>query len=211
MVHRRGLTAVSPAVALLAAVSACTEPEPPAPAAPEADAGRGGEADAALPGPPDGFSVAAPAPPEAPRFPPPQCPDGWLAAHELPEGAPADGPCVPPPRVACEGASAQFTGDAACRRIGTACPEGDDFLDEAALRALAPGYDGTIRYVSPQGRGAACSRDAPCRSVSDALRRPPGDGTILALAAGTYPIGPLDLDGVALVELACVYYEETAA
>ncbi len=186
---------------MLGAAGACTDSEGAGPAAPRgAAAAPGGGDDATLPGPPEGFSVTPPAEPAAPQLPAPPCPAGWLAAGELPEGTSDDGPCVPPPRVACEGAYAQLTGDAECRRIGTPCPEGGGFLDEAGIRALVPGFDGNIRYVDPRARrGGDGTRERPFRSVREALRRPAGAGGVVALAVGAHGIQPFTLRDLALV------------
>jgi len=138
--------------------------------------------------------------PDLPRLTDWECPEGWIPTPAG-EGEPwAFSYCAPPPRRACEGASLQLPGDPECRRLGTACPEGGDgFPEEAELRALAPGFDGVIRYVDAGARlGGDGSRGAPFRTVAEALARP-ASGAIVALAPGRFGGRIVPHGGVAIV------------
>ena len=135
----------------------------------------GGAPDAGADAAPDGAGSEEPVlpAPDLPRLTDWECPEGWIPTPAG-EGEPwAFSYCAPPPRRACEGASLQLPGDPECRRLGTACPEGGDgFPEEAELRALAPGFDGVIRYVDAGARlGGDGSRGAPFRTVAEASSR----------------------------------------
>jgi hypothetical protein len=132
-----------------------------------------GNGDAGPDGDGGGFEPVAPALPEM------TCPKGW---REVPdpdvEGLvtcdpwPNDGP------TDCTDDEAHFPGEAACRRIGTACPAGDYAEDIPA--------ESTVLYV--QG-GAPAGGDgsvgSPFGTIADGLAAAP-DGSVIALSKGTF-------------------------
>ena len=139
--------------------------------------------------PPDAGGRGGPVEPEAPA--PPSladwaCPDGWLSEPVEEGEAWAASICRTPPRVLCRGSDYQLPGDAACRTLGTACPEDDGLLPEDEARALAPGFAGEVLYVrggdAPAGSG---SRADPWDSLATALPRADA-GAVIVLAPGRY-------------------------
>ena len=145
-----------------------------------------------------GLPVAPPDPPVLTDW---ICPEGWLS-ERLPEGEPAGvSVCLPHPRVACTGASVQGPADAACRRVGSACPETvDGFPSEDDVRARAKGFAGPVVWVragaAPGGDG---TRERPFLSLIPVVMSYPADGTIVALAPGTYRTQVAFDTGVAVV------------
>jgi hypothetical protein len=111
------------------------------------------------------------------------CAPGWLQEEVAPGTDLAHRICVPPAQSACPDGQAQFLGEAACRALGTACPAGA-FLDETALRSLAPSYTGKIIYVDPASPVGDGSRGSPLPTVSAALSAA-AKGDIVALAKRT--------------------------
>ena len=181
------------------------EADPANPGDPTAEGEGEGEGPAeaqALPGPPDDFDVARPAPPAPPDLGAPDCPDGWTPeAEAAPELGP--GPCVPPVEVVCEGAHGQFASDAACVRVGTQCPPEGGFPPEEVLRGFVVGdaAAGPILYVSREAApGGDGSRDRPLQQLATALDRAERDGgAIVVLASGTYRGPTLELRRASLV------------
>lgn len=119
---------------------------------------------------------------EAPILPPWDCPDGWLSAED------ADAPagfsfCVPNNTTSCADGQAAFLPHSTCAPIGTACPS--QWLDEDTIRALAPGFDGDVKYVAPGGSGHGTLTD-PFGSVSSAIADA-ATGDIVALSVGVFP------------------------
>ena len=169
-------------------------------AGPGADAGSadaGADVSIRLPGPDESFAVPLPALPAPPDLGAPVCPAHWTATSP---SAPADGPCLPPARVACEGASAQYAGDEGCRPVGTACPPDGGFPSEAEVRALAPGFPGSLVYVrATAGPGGDGSPEAPFAGLDGAFLAGPPPGTPIVLAPGTYEVGGEIPAGVAVV------------
>ncbi len=165
-------------VALALTIWACGDASDSAPSAAEtgADAGADGAGSEAWP--------AAPALPELRDW---DCREGW-SPRRVAEGEPwSFTACEPPEQLECEPGFAQFLGEAACQRVGTACPEdGERFLAEADIRALAPGFAGEIVYVdSEHGTSFGGSRENPLDSARIALDRVE-DGGIVALSLGEH-------------------------
>ena len=76
-------------------------------------------------------------------------------------------------------------GRAICVRQGPPCPDGN-WHDEEAIRARAPGFDGRVWYLAPDGDDESSGgRDAPLRTVSEAHGRAVS-GDILALGVGRF-------------------------
>ncbi len=175
---------------MLAAVS-CQDPPP---ATPRQDAGAD-EPDAAVPPAPE------PTEPDAPRFEDWPCRPGWLAERVAPDQPWGPTICAPPKREECDDDALQLPGDAACRPLGPACPETTDgFPTQEEIRRRAPGFGGSIRHVLPGARpGGTGSREAPFRTMQEALGRAAPSGTVLALAAGRHPGGARLTRAVAVV------------
>ncbi len=89
----------------------------------------------------------------------------------------------PPPQEICPIGQAQFLGDQDCSPIGPSCPTGP-FPVDAAIRAAAPGFTGSILYVEPGGTGDGTAT-APFGSLEIATDAS-AHGDIIALAKGLY-------------------------
>jgi hypothetical protein len=89
-----------------------------------------------------------------------------------------------------------WLGETKCRPIGTPCPTGN-FLDEAAIRGLAPGFGGKIWYVKP-GAGGDGSLAQPFGSLGEALGAA-ANGAVVALSKGDHSAGVSVARGVAIV------------
>ena len=118
-------------------------------------------------------------PVERPQLTP--CPEGWreVAVDILEEGDQIV--CDPWPetgREACTGVETHLPGEAGCRPVGSACPEGDwpENADGSALVADL--------YVRPDGAGDGFSPDSPLGSLQAALDALAG----LGLAEGEVPV-----------------------
>lgn len=185
------------------------EAAPPTPAT-EATGGEGeGEGELAapaqdgLPGPGEQLRIEPPAPPAPPDLGEPECPRGWTPEAQADPGW-GPGPCVPPPDVVCEGATAQFAASPGCEQVGTACPEGERFgtVEEITGFGGAGGEGAPVIYVdvSAQGGGDG-SRARPLRSIADAVARAEraGGSGIVALAPGTYRGPTVELRRASLV------------
>ena len=152
------------------------------------------------------------------------CPAGWIPSpafadengvEDLPEGIAPFTICEPPenspdvgapPRLSdlrCPDGEIGLPQDATCRPLGSPCPtEEERWASEATLRALAPGYDGPIVYLSPDaspdGAGTRLSPRPWSAAAGEAA-----EGAILALALGDYRDG-LQIDRRVAVLGACV-------
>lgn len=165
------------ALALALAVIACI----PSSSSPPPDAGADAPLDA---------GQAAPAPPALADW---SCPAGWTQVPGFVDesGAPAAvagvaqfSRCQPAPRLDCPRGEAQWLGAAACKPIGTECPAGE-FLDEASVRASAPGFSGSLRYARSGGSAGTGTAASPFSSLHAALAAAaPGD--IVVLARGVF-------------------------
>jgi hypothetical protein len=128
-----------------------------------------------------------PAPPAPPVLTSWDCPDGWLSVPAFEagsiEGIEPYNICRPPPLPEdCPLGSMALVGHAECVQQGLACPEGDDWHDEATIRSRAEGFDGRIWYVSPQGDDDTGdgTRQAPLATIDEAMTIS-SSGHILAL------------------------------
>ena len=142
------------------------------------------------------------------------CPVGWrpIDATLDDSGLPVAGAerisfrrCEPPdvPRD-CPPGTIALPGDTACLPLGQPCPTAAErWPTDEALRAMAPGFDGPIVFVSPDGSGDGSRLDPMSLNRATYLFNEVPPGAIIAMALGDYPdIVELD-DGVALVG-ACV-------
>jgi hypothetical protein len=93
--------------------------------------------------------------PDPPRLLSWSCPDGWLAETVDGFGSGLEEPyaspdvlsyCLPPaPPMSCPPGRMPQVGSAECEPHGSACPPvGEDWPDEASLRARAAGYGGRL-------------------------------------------------------------------
>ncbi len=129
-----------------------------------------GDADGAM-----GFEPLAP---ESPIFTP--CPAGWHEAVDAEDGLtacapwPVDGPDV------CVDRQMQLPGEPACRRVGPDCPA-SGFPEDLPAGA-------TVVYVAEGASGGDGSRAAPFGSIVQGVSSAP-DGSIVAIAPGSYPNG----------------------
>jgi len=184
----------------LAAILLCACGSPPASdgrvGVDAGEANDAGPADADL-----GVQLPAPAPPLLEDW---DCPVGWDAPEVAADRPWAHRVCVPAPRQRCAVGTLQGPGDAACRRIGTPCPDAPErFPSEDTVRELARGFDGPIVYVDPEAAaGGDGARQTPARRLTEGLRRA-GERSVLVLAPGRYP-GPLVLDRTLAVVGSCV-------
>lgn len=141
---------------------------------------------------PEGFAdrgICLPAPPLVRDW---TCPAGWASVPFFPgdagtqPGLPATSYCQPAMPTACPDGERFALETGACRRVGDACPAGD-WPDDAELRARAPGFTGTLRFVKPGAASPADgTRAAPYAALSDALAAA-GALDVIALAAGDHP------------------------
>lgn len=152
------------------------------------------------------------------------CPAGWIPSpafadengvEDVPEGIAPFTICEPPenspdvgapPRLSdlrCPDGEIALPQDASCRPLGSPCPtEEERWASEATLRALAPGYEGPIVYLSPDAApDGAGTRLSPRRW--SAAAGVAAEGAILALALGDYR-GGLQIDRRVAVLGACV-------
>ena len=131
---------------------------------------------------------------ERPQLTP--CPEGWreVAVDILEEGDQIV--CDPWPETGlevCAGVETHLPGEAGCRPVGSACPEGDwpENADGSALVADL--------YVSPDGGGDGSSPDSPLGSLEAALDAlgalglAEGEVPVVALSKGSHAAG-LSLD-----------------
>ncbi|MCA9299574.1 MAG: hypothetical protein KDA28_10935, partial [Phycisphaerales bacterium] len=84
-----------------------------------------------------------------------------------------------------------------CEPVGSHCPMGADWLGEAEIRELAPGFEGRILYAASEASSGTGTRDAPF-SVTEALGAS-NEGDVIALARGVYGGVRVDRGGVAVV------------
>lgn len=142
------------------------------------------------------------------------CPVGWrpIDATLDEAGLPLAGAerisfsrCEPPevPRD-CPPGTIALPGDTACRLLGQPCPTAAErWPTDEDLRAMAPGFDGPIVFVSPDGSGDGSRLDPMSLNLATFLFDEVPPGAIIAMALGDYP-DMVELDnGVALVG-ACV-------
>ncbi len=114
----------------------------------------------------------------APAFAEVDCPQEWERSAR--EGVTF---CAPPPTPTCAPGELALPGR--CLPIGEPCAPGADWPDEATLRARAPGYEGPIIYVRPDGDLAGDgSRTNPTTLTTATMRR--AEGGILALSRGRH-------------------------
>lgn len=126
----------------------------------------------------DGSGFAAGTGVCAPAFAQVDCPQEW-------EWSDRDGVtfCAPPPTPTCAPGELALPGR--CLPVGEPCAPGADWPDEATLRARAPGYEGPILYVRPDGDPAGDgSRTNPTILTTATMRR--AEGGILALSRGRH-------------------------
>jgi hypothetical protein len=138
------------------------------------------------------------------------CPVGWQPSDATLDeaGEPLPGTeqtpfllCLPPESpVGCPAGTIAVAGDEACRPLGAACPsEAQRWPSDASLRALAPGFDGPIVFVAPDGTGPGTRLEPMSLNEATYPFSAVPTGAIIALALGDYPdLVDLD-DGVALV------------
>lgn len=144
-----------------------------------------------------------------PHLPVPDCLDGWSAVSVFADGPPAGWDdvvgCEPPPLPEdCPEGQMPLVGEAGCVAIGPACPSGGAaWPDEATLRQRAPGFEGRVIYVAPDGTDDGDgSRASPIGRIGRALGRA-DSGDIVALSVGTWQERAIVGGRVALVG-ACV-------
>jgi hypothetical protein len=143
--------------------------------------------------------ICWPSPPEPPEW---ECPEGWTARAPPLEpleiariGTLIEIPllCEPPAPPRCIPGWMPVAGSATCVQQGLSCPADGTWPSEDALRALAPSYEGTIRYVAAEtSAGGTGSRVAPFADLTSALAAAQ-DGDILALSVGMHA-GPVALE-----------------
>ena len=142
------------------------------------------------------------------------CPEGWRSLSGLTDsGGRENTPQAMVPFTACEpppwpddcplGWMPRLS-QSECVRQGAECPGGGDgWHDEETIRGLAPGHEGRIIYVSPQGSSAGDgSSEAPLGRIEEALAMA-GSGGIVALSAGEFAEAVV-LDGSSAVVGSCV-------
>lgn len=121
------------------------------------------------------------------------CPAGWQSVPAFTDRDGAENPpagmaqysiCMPPEVPECPGGEVAFLGETACHPIGTPCPLGD-FLEEASIRGLAPGFSGTIIHVKTGAVGGNGSMSSPFGSISEAVAAAAA-GDIIALSKGAF-------------------------
>lgn len=138
------------------------------------------------------------------------CPAGWQPSDATLDeaGEPLPGTeqtpfllCLPPESpIGCPAGTIAVAGDEACRPLGAACPsEAERWPSDAALRALAPGFDGPIVFVAPEGTGTGTRREPMSLNEATYPFSSVPTGAIIALALGDYPDLVVLDDGVALV------------
>ena len=171
----------------------CSQEAPEAEAAPQIQ----------LPAPP--AAPAPPATPEPPRFEAWACPEGWspraaLGGDDVERVFGEVVVCEPTLPRECPSGTMALPGEAACVRVGAACPEGDAWPDEGALRARAGAAfeQGRVIYVSPEGRGRSGSREAPLGLLADALESA-NSGDVVAVGVGRYDESVTIPAGVAVI------------
>jgi hypothetical protein len=143
----------------------------------------------------DAADAGDPVDPPAPDTPAPAslgpCAEGWV----LVEGGDV-ATCEPWTEDApCASDEAHFVGEAGCRRIGTACPEGDWAED-------VPDDGSTIWVRAGEPAGGTGTSDAPYGSLDDAVAVAEA-GDVIALSRGTYS-GGLEVPAGVTVWGACV-------
>lgn len=142
------------------------------------------------------------------------CPAGWRSVEATLDetGSPIAGTedvpfrrCEPPPMPSsCPAATIAVPGEPACHPLGQSCPTPDErWPSDDTIRTMAPGFDGPIVFVAPDGTGVGSRLDPMSLNLATYLFDDVPSGAIIALALGDYPeTAELD-DGVALVG-ACV-------
>ncbi len=93
--------------------------------------------------------------------------------------------CRAPALPQCEPGTLALPGRGQCVQQGPRCPEGEGWHDEAAIRALAPGFEGRVLYAAasaaPGGEGSRRSPWALAEAVSVAEA-----GDIVAVGVGSH-------------------------
>lgn len=119
----------------------------------------------------DAGMMAMPAPVAMPMLTP--CPDGWTE-HQVAGVTVCDPTAGVGPQV-CPQGEAHFVGTSGCRPVGVTCPSGEFAQGLPASNVL---------YVRPGGTGNGTQAE-PFGTINEALGQAM-DGTVIALAAGTY-------------------------
>jgi Right handed beta helix region len=115
------------------------------------------------------------------------CPEGWnsVSAFSLsgvPTGMSDAAVCVPRDELSCAQGEVQQLGDDGCSLVGDPCPSGE-------WPASLPAQDVIFVRAGSSGDG---TESAPMGTIDEALAAAQ-DGSIIALAAGTYQ-GPVEID-----------------
>jgi hypothetical protein len=161
---------------------------------PDATLPEGG--DAGHPGPQLPACLQGDAPPGCAQMRDWVCPDGWEPEKIGDAESWAHSICNPPSPPKCSTGQVAFPGEAMCHPLGTPCPSGD-FLDEATIRSLAPGFAGKVSYVRLGATGTGTSTE-PYGNPADALLASKA-GDIIAFAPGNYQAGGPLPPGIAYV------------
>ncbi|MBH22991.1 MAG: hypothetical protein CMH57_00760 [Myxococcales bacterium] len=159
-----------------------------------------GEGAFELPTPLPPAAPAAAAQPERPRLSDWSCPAGW-APRDVPlDGAEALQVCDAAPPESCPPRTRWDAASGACVAVGSPCPDGALWPDDATLRARAgAGFEqARIVYVSPGGRGDGSDRSSSVGSVTRAVAQA-GPGDLIALGVGRYEETLVVEEAVALV------------
>jgi Right handed beta helix region len=130
-----------------------------------------------------------------------ECPAGWRTEVIGEDEVWEHSICSVPAPETCAAGTADWLGDpAACETIGRPCPTGT-FHPESEIRAMAPGFDGAIWYVSSGGNGDG-TVSSPFGTMQQAMVAAAG-GDIVALSADTFSQG-LELTSRVAIVGACV-------
>ena len=130
-----------------------------------------------------------------------ECPAGWRTEVIGEDEVWEHSICSVPAPETCATGTADWLGDPAqCETIGRPCPTGT-FPPESELRAMAPGFDGTIWYVKSGGNGDG-TVSSPFGTMQQAMDATAG-GDIVALSADSFSQG-LELTSRVAIVGACV-------